>query len=71
MSYLKEIVIIVFSFMMGASYSTIITVLMNRRISNPLFNIFYSIRVHGLIILCLIVSLLIIYLYTKNKKLSH
>jgi multisubunit Na+/H+ antiporter MnhE subunit len=61
MAHLKEILTIIFSAMIGASSSMMVTILANRRITNPLFNIFYSLKVYGLIILCLIFILGIIH----------
>jgi hypothetical protein len=42
MSYVKEIFVIIVSSMIGAFLSQILTILANRRFSNPAYNLFYS-----------------------------
>ncbi len=60
MSYLKEILIIVLSLMIGTSYSAIMTILMNRTDKPRIRSIFYSIGIHTLLIILLTILLLII-----------
>ncbi len=61
---LKDILTIIFSSIIGASASMMITIFANRRFDNQFFNIFYSLKAHGLIILCSIIFLAIIYNWT-------
>ena len=57
---LKDILTIIFSSIIGASSSMIITILANRRMINSFFDIFYSLKINVLIIGCLILVLLIL-----------
>jgi len=57
---LKDILTIIFSSLIGASSSMIITILAGRRFTNPIFNVLYSLKVHALIIVCLILFLWIL-----------
>jgi hypothetical protein len=57
---LKDILTIIFSSIIGASSSMVITILSNRRMSNSFFDIFYSLKINGLVIGCLILFLLIL-----------
>ncbi len=62
MSYLKEIFIVIISSLIGASTSAIITILAEKRKSDPNFNKFWSIRNYLKIIFCLVLLLIVFFL---------
>lgn len=62
MEYLKEILTIIISSLIGASSSAIITILSGRREYSFFGKLFYSIKFHLVLIIYLIISLIFIYL---------
>ncbi len=61
MNYLKEILVITLSSLIGASISAIITILAGRRDSKCYGNLLYRARFWGLIFLELVASLLLVF----------
>ena len=59
-SSLNKILTIVFSSIIGASASMIMVILAERRYANSFYEIFWSIKVHFFIILCLTILLIIL-----------
>ena len=57
---IKDIPLIIVSSLIGASSSMCLVIFAGRRYYNSFFNIFWSLKVHGLFICCLIILLLII-----------